>query len=131
MPKEEIGAAAFLKKYPAFDGRGCVIAIFDTGVDPAAAGLSKTPEGLPKILDLLDGTGSGDVDMSKEVEATADGVLEGLHGKQLSVNSSWMNPSGKWRVGAKALFDLYPGRCKKFVEEKRKVGSLEICSSRY
>lgn len=40
MPKEEIGAAAFLKEHPTFDGRGCVVAIFDTGVDPAASGLS-------------------------------------------------------------------------------------------
>jgi hypothetical protein len=121
MPKEDIGAATFLKKHPEFDGRNCVIAIFDTGVDPGAAGLAKTPEGLPKILDLVDGTGSGDVDMSKEVEAEAVGVLKGLHGKKLLVNSSWSNPTGKWRVGAKRLFELYPSKCKKFVAGKRKV----------
>jgi tripeptidyl-peptidase II len=121
MPKEDIGAATFLKKHPEFDGRNCVIAIFDTGVDPAAAGLAKTPEGLPKILDLVDGTGSGDVDMSKEVEAEAFGVLQGLHGMKLLVNSSWSNPTGKWRVGAKPLFELYPSKCKTFVREKRKV----------
>jgi hypothetical protein len=47
MPKEEIGAAAFLKEHPTFDGRGCVVAIFDTGVDPAATGLSVRARGLP------------------------------------------------------------------------------------
>ena len=40
IPKEEIGALRLLEKHPEYDGRGCTIAIFDTGVDPAAAGLS-------------------------------------------------------------------------------------------
>jgi tripeptidyl-peptidase II len=40
MPKEEIGALRLLKEHPTYDGRGCVIAIFDTGVDPAAADLT-------------------------------------------------------------------------------------------
>ena len=40
IPKEEIGALQLLEKHPEFDGRGTVVAIFDTGVDPAAAGLA-------------------------------------------------------------------------------------------
>lgn len=39
LPKRETGVLNFLAKYPEYDGRGTVIAVFDSGVDPNAAGL--------------------------------------------------------------------------------------------
>ena len=46
-----------------------------------------------QILDVVDGTGSGDVDTSKIVEAE-EGSIVGVHGDKLKVNPSWQNPSG-------------------------------------
>ncbi|KAF9621863.1 hypothetical protein IFM89_028451 [Coptis chinensis] len=58
MPKKEIVAGRFFfESNPQFDGRGVIIAVFDSGVDPAADGLKLTSDGKPKILDVLDWQG--------------------------------------------------------------------------
>ena len=41
----------------------------------------------------MDGTGSGDVDTSKVVEAE-EGSIVGIHGDKLKANPEWKNPSG-------------------------------------
>jgi len=46
------------------------------GIDPAAGGLQVTSDGKPKVIERIDASGCGDVDMSKEVEAK-DGIIEG------------------------------------------------------
>ena len=53
LPKEEIQAAAFIKQFPEYDGRGVRVAVLDTGVDPAAFGL----DGKNKVVDLIDCSG--------------------------------------------------------------------------
>ncbi|GFZ15349.1 tripeptidyl peptidase ii [Actinidia rufa] len=89
MPKKEIGADRFLEAHPQYDGRGVVIAIFDSGVDPAAAGLQVTTDGKQKVLDVIDCTGSGDIDTSNVVKADADGCISGASGKTLLGSGTW------------------------------------------
>jgi tripeptidyl-peptidase-2 len=119
LPKAEIGALRFLEKQPESDGRGVVVAIFDTGVDPGAPGLQTTTDGQPKIIDIIDGTGSGDVDTSTIVE-TSDGTLEGLTGRKLTTGKSWKNPKGKFRLGLKRAYDFFPGSLVGRMKQKRR-----------
>ena len=121
QPKRETGVDRFLSKYPESDGRGVVVAIFDTGVDPGAPGLQTTSDGKPKIIDVVDGTGSGDVDTSTVVKLGDDGTFEGLSGRKLTPSASWNNPSGEFRVGLKPASEIYPrGLDGRMARERRK-----------
>ncbi|KAH6782852.1 tripeptidyl peptidase ii [Perilla frutescens var. hirtella] len=120
MPKKEIAADRFVEEHPEYDGRGVVVAIFDSGVDPAAAGLEVTSNGKPKILDVIDCTGSGDVDTSTIVKADDNGCIRGTSGNSLVVNSSWKNPSGEWHIGCKLLYELFTSTLTDRLKKERK-----------
>ncbi|KAG9146521.1 hypothetical protein Leryth_023879 [Lithospermum erythrorhizon] len=120
MPKKEIGADRFIEANPQYDGRGALIAIFDSGVDPAAAGLQETTDGKPKILDVIDCTGSGDIDTSTVVKADENGCIIGASGSTLVVNSSWKNPSGEWHVGYKLVYELFTDTLTSRLKKERK-----------
>ena len=121
LPKVETGATRLLEAHEEFDGRGVVVAIFDTGVDPAATGLQKTSDGKLKVVDLIDGTGSGDVDTST-VQAISSGKVKGLTGRTLSIPAKWKNPTGKIHLGWKRAYDLYPGELvSRLKRERRKA----------
>lgn len=61
-----------------------------------------------QILDVIDCTGSGDVDTSTTVTADDSGSIQGASGRKLALNPSWQNPSGQWHVGCRRLFELFP-----------------------
>ena len=116
-----------MKKYPNYDGRNTIIAILDTGVDPGAAGLLVTSDGKPKIVDIVDCSGSGDIPTTTVVKATEneDGipVVTGLTGRKLHLSKDWKNPSCEYRLGFKRAYDLFPedlkDRIKKVIETKK------------
>ena len=51
----------------------------------------RTSDGRPKVIDLIDATGAGDVDTSQAIELV-DGALTGLSGRQLKVGDGWHGP---------------------------------------
>ena len=71
------------------------------------------------MIEVVDATGSGDIDTSYEVEV-ANGVLLGLSGRTLHVGETWQNPSGKYRLGLKRGFDLFPKPLVQRLKDERK-----------
>ncbi|XP_050313767.1 tripeptidyl-peptidase 2 isoform X2 [Anthonomus grandis grandis] len=120
LPKNETGAASFLTKYPTYDGRGIVIAILDSGVDPGAPGLQKTSDGKIKVIERFDCSGCGDVDTKTIVEPDDEGYITGLTGRKMRIPNNWNNPSGTFRIGVKNAFDLYPERLRDRVKGEYK-----------
>ncbi|EGD80013.1 hypothetical protein, variant [Salpingoeca rosetta] len=120
IPAQETGALAIQRNDPECDGRGIRIAVFDTGVDPAALHLKTTTDGKPKIIDIVDTTGSGDVDMKKVVKLGDDRSFKTLTGRTFKVPEAWACPSGEVRVGVKAAFELFPTPLIRRLKRKRK-----------
>jgi tripeptidyl-peptidase-2 len=107
MPKQETQSWDFVRKNPKFDGRGIVVAIFDSGLDPGAPGLQETSDGKRKVIDLLDCSGSGDVETS-EKRLAEGGTLALLSGRSLNMSAFSPCPSGEYRVGIKRGYELMP-----------------------
>ncbi|XP_013176640.1 PREDICTED: tripeptidyl-peptidase 2 [Papilio xuthus] len=120
LPKKETGVVSFLNKYPDYDGRGTIIAILDSGVDPAAAGLKVTSTGEIKVIERFDCSGCGDVDTSTIIKKVVDGHITGITGRKLKIPESWKNPTGNWRTGVLYPFSIYPTKLKERVQEHRK-----------
>ncbi|MES1259353.1 MAG: hypothetical protein ABUL71_02070, partial [Gemmatimonadota bacterium] len=51
MALNSVGIRRFATDHPTWDGRGVLIAVMDSGIDPAIPGLGVTSDGAAKILD--------------------------------------------------------------------------------
>ena len=97
MPLEATGVTAWRAAHPTYDGRGVLIAILDSGVDPGVAGLGTTSTGQPKILDLRNFSREGDVALERVRADARDLIvlpggltLEGADRvRALAVDSQW------------------------------------------
>jgi tripeptidyl-peptidase II len=78
MPLASTGVDKFLRLHPTHDGRGVIIGILDTGIDPGIPGLGKTSTDAPKILDLRDFSDEGAVPLQR-VTPVGDSVDVGGH----------------------------------------------------
>jgi tripeptidyl-peptidase-2 len=65
----------FLADRPDSDGRGVVIAVMDTGVDPSIPGLTRTPDGGVKVIDVQDFSGEGDTELHRARRDPQNGNL--------------------------------------------------------
>ena len=69
-----------------------------------------TSDGKPKLIERIDASGAGDVEMTKEVEVV-DGYITGLTGLKMKMPSDWCEKnvkSNKFRIGCKRVYSLYP-----------------------
>jgi subtilisin family serine protease len=71
MPLEPTGVPRFRRALPEADGRGVLIAILDSGLDPSIPGLDRTSTGERKVLDVRDFSGEGRVALAP-VRAAGD-----------------------------------------------------------
>ncbi|XP_067632305.1 tripeptidyl-peptidase 2 isoform X2 [Eurosta solidaginis] len=114
VPKAETGVLNFLQKYPEYDGRDTVIAIFDSGVDPRATGLVSLCDGKAvKVIERFDCTGCGDVDMSKKINANEKTQITGISGRVLKLTPQMIasnTANGEYRIGLKSFHDLCPSK---------------------
>ncbi|HET8633121.1 MAG TPA: S8 family serine peptidase [Gemmatimonadales bacterium] len=81
MSLDITGVDRFRQAMPLADGRGVLIAILDTGIDPGIPGLGVTSDGRPKVLDLRDFSEEGRIALKPLVPqgdtVTIDGVTLG------------------------------------------------------
>lgn len=82
-----------------------------------------TSHGLPKVIDMIECSGSGDVATSTVVSSTSTDneprTITGLSGRTLLLNTGWTNPTNQWRLGIKNGYDFFPANLKSRIKNER------------
>lgn len=99
LPLSTTGVPLFLGEHPSWDGRGILIGILDSGIDPGAPGLQATSLGRPKILDLRDFSGEGRIELSPSVPE-GDSVRIGGRSLRGFGRVRGIATAGPWYAGA-------------------------------
>lgn len=102
LPTIDLRAKEFLSAHPEADGRGVIVAILDTGVDPGHPRLATTTTGERKIVDLLDATDDGVVALDTLIERIGDRAT-GASGRLLDLGTHV-------RAGKKATLGVIDAR---------------------
>ena len=116
VPRNETKSLEYVKQNPDYDGKGVVIGILDTGIDPGATGVQYMADGTPKLIDLVDCTGSGDVDVSTIVQVNEKYQVKGLSGRTLQLDKNWWKEKQQQdqtafpsvQLGIKPAHELFP-----------------------
>ena len=91
------GVDRFAAAHPTYDGRGVVIGVLDTGVDPAIPGLITTSTGSPKVIEVRDFSGEGRVVLTP---FTPEGGMLSFGGRRFG---------GGGRIGRMAVSNTWYG----------------------
>ncbi len=77
LPMGSLGVDTFRLNHPSLDGRGVLIGILDSGVDPGLPGFARTSAGRDKILDLRDFSGEGKIELLQLAPPDNDTIVVG------------------------------------------------------
>ena len=89
MPLKSTGVDLFRSLHPTYDGRGVLIAILDSGIDPGVPGLIATSTGAPKIVELRDFSGEGRVALTAFPAPTGNEMKGAARIGRLTAATTW------------------------------------------
>src|SRR6266566_565411 len=89
MPLKSTGVEVFRAAHPTYDGRGVLIAILDSGIDPNVPGLIATSTGAPKVIELRDFSAEGRVSFSPFAAPTESTLRGAARIGRLTTATTW------------------------------------------